>query len=315
MPLDPQAEEFLKKLASSHAPPMETLSVADARALAIPPRVPREPMGNIENRLLPGPAGGIPVRIYHPVGSSGADETKSPLPVVVFFHGGGWVIGSIGSYDAMCRRLCNESGCIFISVEYRLAPEHRFPAAVDDCFNATLWAAEHSGELGGDQQRIGVAGDSAGGNLAAVVSMLARDRGGPPIAHQLLIYPITDYMPDLDSYSRLGTGHFLTRATIAWFWELYLNDVSEADCPEVSPLRADNHTDLPPATVFVAEYDPLIDEGLAYADKLESANVPVERIVCPGQIHGFLRRLDTFDQARSSCTGLGQSLRRALRVG
>lgn len=309
MPLDPQAAEFLQKLNASQAPPMHTLSVPDARALAVPPRVPRELMGSIENRMIPGPAGELAVRIYHPADSSGA-----PLPMVLFFHGGGWVIGTIGSYDAMCRRLCNGSGCIFVSVEYRLAPEHRYPAAVDDCFAATQWAAEHAGDLGGDPQRIAVAGDSAGGNLAAVVSLLARDRGAPFIAHQLLIYPITDYMPDFESYSRLGAGYFLTRETIVWFWELYLNDVAEAERPNVSPLRADSFSGLPAATVLVSEYDPLIDEGLAYADRLEEAGVSVERIICEGQIHGFLRRLDTFDAAGATCERLGEVLRQALDV-
>jgi acetyl esterase/lipase len=311
MPLDPQAAAFLDKLASSHAPPMHTLSVADARALAMPPRVPREPMGKIESRTIPGPAGEFAVRIYHPHGSI---DGSGPLPIVLFFHGGGWVIGSIGSYDAMCRRLCNASGCIFISVDYRLAPEHKYPAAVQDCLAATVWAARHAGELGGDPQRIAVCGDSAGGNLAAVVALLARDQGAPPIAHQALIYPITDYMPEFDSGSRLGSGYFLTRETIAWFWKLYLNDESEGEHTDVSPLRAGDFTGLPPATVLVAEYDPLIDEGLAYADRLEAAGVPVVRIVSDGQIHGFLRRLDTFDAAASECVHLGRTLRDALKV-
>lgn len=312
MPLDPQAAEFLRKLNASRAPAMHELSVADARALAVPPRVPREPMGNIENRTIPGPAGQIAIRIYHP--AEGPKTAGALLPIVLFFHGGGWVIGSIGSYDAMCRRLCNTSGCIFISVDYRLAPEHKHPAAVEDCLAATAWAAGHAAELGGDRNRVAVSGDSAGGNLAAVVSLRARDGGGPPIAHQTLIYPITDYMPGFDSCSRLGSGYFLTRETIAWFWDLYLSDVSDATRQDVSPLRAGDFGGLPPATVLVAEYDPLIDEGLAYADRLERAGVAVERIVCEGQIHGFLRRLDTFDQAAVACETLGQVLRRSLGV-
>lgn len=312
MPLDPQAREFLGKLAASQAPPMHAYSPQDARALVVPLQMPKERMGGLDNRTIPGPGGEIPVRIYHPKTPDEDSTGGSPRPIVVFFHGGGWVVGSIASHDALCRRLCNQSGCIFVSVGYRLAPEHKFPAAVDDCYTATAWAAVNAEELGGDPDRIAVCGDSAGGNLAAVVALLARDRGGPAIAHQSLIYPITDHMPDFDSYRRNGDGYFLTNDSIHWFWEHYLNDPSEADQPAAAPLRADDLSGLPPATMLVAEFDPLIDEGLAYADRLEQAGVPVERITCDGQIHGFLRRLDTFESANEVAAQLARSLENAL---
>ncbi len=352
MPLHPQVREFLDKLERSHAPPMHALSVEDARALVVPLRGPKERMGNIENRTIPGPAGEIAIRIYHPVpGStpaaaesltcrveemrgrgdeedpssphllissslsrSGTDGHSRPLlPVVVFFHGGGWVVGSIASHDALCRRMCNASGCIVVSVDYRLAPEHRFPAAVDDSFAATDWVARHAAEIGGDPSRIAVCGDSAGGNLAAVVALLARDREGPQILYQVLIYPITDYLPDTDSYRRNGDDYFLTGTTIKWFWDHYLNNPAEGTLWTASPLRAQCLAGLPPALVLVAEFDPLLDEGLAYADRLEQSGVPVERVICEGQIHGFVRRLDTFDCAPAVVAQLARSLRAALR--
>ncbi|REJ87035.1 MAG: alpha/beta hydrolase [Planctomycetota bacterium] len=314
MPLDPQAQVFLDKFAASQAPPMHTLSPPDARALVVPLQMPKETMGRLDNRTIPGPAGEIPVRIYHPRSENEPAAEASPRPIVVYFHGGGWVVGSIASHDAICRRLCNLSGCIFISVGYRLAPEHKFPAAVDDCYTATAWATINAPELGGDPDRIAVCGDSAGGNLAAVVALLARDRGGPPLAHQSLIYPITDYMPEFDSYRRNGADYFLTTGSIQWFWDHYLNDPSQADDPAAAPIRAEDLSGLPPATILVAEFDPLYDEGLAYADRLEQAGVPVERIICNGQIHGFLRRLDTFDSAVEVAQQLAHSLQTALRA-
>lgn len=309
MPLDPQAREFVEKLERSRAPKMHELSPEDARALVVPLRMRCEEMRSIENRTIPGPAGEIPIRIYHPLEAAQA----SGLPVVMFFHGGGWVVGSIASHDGLCRRLSNRSGCIVVSVEYRLAPEHKFPAAVDDCFAATRWAAEHAGEFGGDPGRLAVAGDSAGGNLAAVVALLAREEGGPAIARQVLIYPITDYMPDYESYRRNGRHYFLTTETIAWFWEHYLESAEQGGDWRASPLRAANLSGLPPALIEVAEFDPLYDEGLAYADRLEAAGVPVERIISRGQIHGFLRRLDLFASAAEGVEQIAGDLRRSLR--
>jgi acetyl esterase len=312
MPLDPQAREFLEKLERSRAPAMHTLSPEDARALVVPLRMPREPVARLENRVINGAAGELRIRIYHPQDAAITSVAHQGRPVIVYFHGGGWVVGSIASHDGLCRRLCNQSSCIVISVDYRLAPEHKYPAAVDDCFAATQWVAEHAAELGGDSRRLAVAGDSAGGNLAAVVALLARDRGGPAIARQVLIYPITDYMPDSDSYRRKGRDYFLTTETIAWFWEQYLSDPDQGRDWRASPMWAADLRGLPPALVLVAEFDPLYDEGIAYADRLEAAGVPVSRIVCPGQIHGFIRRLDLFDSAARAAEQLSVDLRAAF---
>ncbi len=350
MPLDPQCQAFLDKLNRSQAPPMHTLPPEEARALVVPLRMPREPVGRMEDRKVPGPACDIPIRLYYPLPEvetrheqdealerqteqdpvtrpssphlliSSSDSTRPTLaptasrPIVVFFHGGGWVLGSIASHDALCRRLCNQSACIVVSVEYRLAPEHKYPAAVDDAFAATQWVAAHASELGADPGRLAVVGDSAGANLAAVVALRARQRCGPKLACQVLIYPITDYLPDFESCRTNGDGYFLTTETVAWFWQLYLNDPSEGRHIEASPLRAEDVAGLPPAVVLVAEFDPLRDEGLAYADRLESAGVPVERILCEGMIHGFVRRLDTFDRAGHVVEKLARSLRAALKV-
>jgi acetyl esterase len=319
MPLDPQAREFLDKLERSRAPKMHELSPQDARALVVPLRMPREAMRAISNRTIPGPAGEIPIRIYHPADSGNpnsgdATTERVALPVILYFHGGGWVVGSIASHDGLCRRLCNQSGCIVVSVDYRLAPERKYPAAVDDCFAATQWVFAHAAEFGGDPQRIVVAGDSAGGNLAAVVALIAREQGGPPIAAQLLIYPITDFMPEFDSYQRNGRDYFLTTETILWFWNHYLHAPEQGREWRASPIRASELTGLPPAIVLVAEFDPLYDEGLVYADRLAAAGVRVERIISPGQIHGFIRRLDLFASAADAVSQLSDRVRVFLGI-
>lgn len=314
MPLDPQAREFLDKLERSRAPKMHELSPEDARALVVPLRMPRETMGAVINRTIPGPAGEIPVRIYHPASSAirQPDETATDrmlLPVILYFHGGGWVVGSIASHDGLCRRLCNQTGGIVASVDYRLAPEQKYPAAVDDCVAATQWTYANASQFGGDPARIVVAGDSAGGNLAAVVALIAREQGGPPIAAQLLIYPITDFMPEFDSYQRNGRDYFLTSETILWFWNHYLHSPEQGQDWRASPLRAAELTGLPPAIILVAEFDPLYDEGLVYADRLEAAGVRVERIISSGQIHGFIRRLDLFNSANEAVSRLSHRVR------
>jgi acetyl esterase len=232
--------------------------------------------------------------------------------VLVYFHGGGWVIGNPDTHDNLCKALANRSSARVVSVDYRLAPEHRFPAAPEDCYAATCWVAERGAEIGVDGARLAVAGDSAGGNLATVVALMARDRGGPRLRHQVLIYPVTDCDFDTPSYRDNAEGYLLTRDAMRWFWDHYLPDPDLRTNPYAAPLRAEKLAGLPPATVLTAEYDPLRDEGEAYAARLREAGVPVEATRHHGQIHGFVQLLDVFDAARRAVDELGLALRRAL---
>ena len=248
MPVDPQIQALLNLRAA--LPPMHTLSVAEARvqmaARAIPGlRIPE--VASVVNRDMQGPFGSVPLRIYTPLG-------KGPFPLTVFYHGSGFVVCSLDTHDAMCRNLCAGTGSVVVSVDYRLAPEHKFPAAPDDCLAATRWAVDNAGLLQADTSRVVVAGDSAGGNLAAVVALRARDEGGPKIAAQLLIYPVTDYhTPGTPSYEENADGYGLTRAGMEWFWGHYLADASHGTHPHASPLRANNLAGLPPAYVVTEE--------------------------------------------------------------
>jgi acetyl esterase len=254
---------------------------------------------------LPSPAGTIPVRLYHPAG-------KAPLPVFVYFHGGGWVIGDIESSDGLCRALCNAVHCIVMSVDYRLAPEHPFPAAVDDSYQAVLWASENAATFGGDPSRIAVGGDSAGGNLAAVVAQIARDRGQPALRYQLLVYPVTDAACDTPSYNNNAEGYFLTKDAMHWFWTHYLGRNVDLSNPLASPLRAHNFGGLPPALVITAEFDPLRDEGEAYADRLKSAGVPVQLTRYEGMIHGFFTMAGILDSGKKAVEQATSALRTAF---
>ncbi len=210
---------------------------------------------------MPGPAGALGLRIYTPVEAGG----PGALPVLVFFHGGGWVVGNLDTHDGLCRRLANAAGCLVVSVDYRLAPEARFPAAVDDAYAATRWVAARASSFGGDGTRLAVGGDSAGGNLAAVVSLLAHERGAPPLRFQLLLYPVTDFAFDTPSYRENGEGYLLTRANMEWYAGHYLRDGADRRHPHAAPLRAADVGGSPPTMVITAQYDPLRDEGEAYA--------------------------------------------------
>ncbi len=311
MPLDPQVKPLLDFLATNPRNPA-TLTPAELRAgyrlLAAGRRGPE--VAHVEERRIPGPAGEIPVRAYRPAGSR-------PLPLLVYFHGGGWTVCSLDTHDATCRNLANAAGCAVLSVDYRLAPEAKFPAAPEDCYAATRWAAENAAALGADAGAIAVGGDSAGGNLATVVSRLARERGGPPLAHQLLIYPATDltFEKTYDSYVENADGYFLTLAMMHWFTDHYLAGPEDARSPLASPLLAGNDelAGLPPATVLTAEFDPLRDEGEAYAARLREAGVPVEVKRWDGMIHGFFSMTDTLDRAKEAVDWTGARLRAALR--
>ncbi len=302
MPIDPQIQAILDK--SAHLPATHTLSVADARAryeALVKVLPPAAPIAGVAERTIPGPGGPLKLRLYTPPG-------PGPYPVIVFFHGSGFVLCSLDTHDGICRNLCGGVGALVVSVDYRLAPEHRFPAAPDDCLAATRWVAAHAAEIGADPTHIAVAGDSAGANLAAVTALRTRDEGGPKLAGQLLIYPVTAHISaDMPSYAEHAEGYGLTRATMEWCWHHYA-DATAATNPHAAPLIAPDLSRLPPALVQVAEYDPLRDEGVRYAERLLEAHVPVELSRWDGMNHGFLFWVNHVDAAteamREACAWL-----------
>jgi acetyl esterase len=285
MTLRPEIQAQLARMVAAGTPPLQEQSVAQARRLHVEGAAelagsPVE-VAAIDDRTIPGPAGDLTVRVSTPHG-------EPPFPIVVWFHGGGWVVGTLDTYDTVCRALAAAVPAVVVAVDYRLAPEHRYPAAVEDAYAATLWASRNAAELGGAQQRLAVAGDSAGGNLAAVVALGARDRGGPAIGFQLLVYPITDVGMDTASYREHADGYHLTAAGMRWYWDHYLGGADGA-APDASPLRAAFLGALPPALVITAEHDVLRDEGEAYAARLRDAGVPAAVSRYPGMVHGFFR--------------------------
>jgi len=287
MPVDPQIKMLLDLRAA--LPPLHTLTVPRAReqfaARNIPGlRVPE--VAKVTNRDVQGPDGSLALRIYTPLCAN--DTAEGGRPLMLFFHGSGFVVCSLDTHDGMCRNLCAGTGCLVVSVDYRLAPEHKFPAGSDDCLAATRWAVANAAGLGADPGRVFVAGDSAGGNLAAVTALRIRDQGGPALLGQLLIYPVTDYHdPGTPSMAENAEGYGLTRKAMEWFWGHYLADPSDAADPYASPLRADDLSGLPPALVVTAEYDPLRDEGEYYADRLRQAGVRTRMQRWDGMNHGF----------------------------
>jgi acetyl esterase len=289
-------------------PPLGSLTVAEHRAAGasrrVPPRRP-EAVHHVEDRMIPGPVGEIPVRVYRPSDEAG-------LPLLVYFHAGGWTIGDLESPDLSLRKIANRTPCVAISVDYRLAPEHRFPAAVDDAWAATRWAHEHATELGGDPTRLAVAGESAGGNLATVVALLARDAGGPPIRHQTMLYPVTDYSFDTPSYGVNAEGYLLTRDAMHWFWDQYLGAEGDGTDWRASPLRAPSLEGLPPAHVITAEFDPLCDEGEAYAARLRDSGVEVRCTRYEGQMHSFMPMQELIEDGERAVDEVAEVLRAAF---
>ena len=284
MTLDPDAQTLLDMAREAGRPAFETVGAAQARALYQAGRrvLAPEPMPTaaISDLTMTGPGGVIPLRVYRP-------RLDGVLPGLVFFHGGGWVVGDMDTHDTMCRHLARRGDCSVVSVDYRLAPEHRFPAAVEDCFAATEWVAENAPRLDIDPTRLAVGGDSAGGNLAAVVALLARDNGAPALTHQVLIYPATDAAMAHPSIERFGEGYVLTRATMRWFYEQYLRGPDDVADWRASPLRAADLAGVAPAFVVTAGYDPLCDEGEEYARRLAEHGVTVRHRRFAGQVHGF----------------------------
>jgi acetyl esterase len=309
MALDPQVAAMRAARAEAGAAPLYTLTLAQARAADLADiraaAGDPEPVGAVAERTIPGPGGDLVIRIYRP-------DRPGPLPALLYFFGGGWVLGTIDTSDAICRSLTNTAGCATISVGYRLAPEHKFPAAVDDCFAAVRWVASHAAELGLDPARIAVGGDSAGGNLAAAVTLLARDHGGPALVHQLLVYPNTDYRADTASRRENTDPLLFNQTSVGWYWGHYLAADADGEHPLASPLRATDHSGLPPATVLTAEYDPLRDEGEQYAAALMAAGVPVELTRYAGMVHGFFAMAGVLDTSTRALAHAAARLRAAF---
>ncbi len=308
MPLDPQAQALLDQVKALGGPPLNDLSPPEARAVAKvlgtlsgPPLA----VAKVENRTIPGPAGALPVRIYTPAGSG-------PFPVLVFFHGGGWVIGDLETQDGACRALANGADCVVVSVDYRLAPENKFPAAPEDTYAATKWVAANAASINADPARVAVGGDSAGGNLTAVTAQMARERGGPRLVFQLLVYPVTDGACDTASYRDNADGYLLTKDMMLWFWNHYVRNAADRLTPMASPLRAQSLHGLPAALVQTAEFDPLRDEGEAYAARLEEAGVPVRLTRYNGMIHGFFGMASVMDRATTAIAEAAAALRAAF---
>ncbi|MGV9269016.1 aminotransferase class I/II-fold pyridoxal phosphate-dependent enzyme [Kitasatospora sp. NPDC003701] len=309
MPLDPQVQALRAAREAGGHRQLYSYTVEEARAedlaaIRATGGSP-EPVAAVDDLTVPGPGGELPIRLYRP-------EADGPLPVLVYFFGGGWTLGTIDTSDAICRNLTNAAGCAVVAVGYRLAPEHKFPAAVEDCHAAVRWIARYGAALGLDPARLAVGGDSAGGNLAAAVTLLARDQAGPAIAAQLLVYPNTDHLADTPSRRENHDPYFFNTRSVQWYWDNYLADAAAGGDPLASPLRAADHGGLPPALVITAEYDPIRDEGEAYAHRLAGAGVPVELTRYPGMVHGFFAMGGVLDAGRAALAQAAGFLRDRL---
>jgi acetyl esterase len=313
MSLDSQARAFLDQLATLGGPKLWEMAPQAARELyrgmsqlTDPQDV---PIGKVENLTAKGPAGEIPIRTYTPVAAGG-----TAVPALIYYHGGGFVIGDLETHDALCRMLANEAGCKVISVDYRLAPEHPFPAAVEDAYGAARWVEENASDLGIDPNRIAVAGDSAGGNLAAVVCQLAREKDKPSIAFQLLIYPATEVNAQTESMRANAEGYFLEKGSLDWFMGHYIPRDADPKDPRLSPLLAEDLSGLPPAYIVTAGFDPLRDEGKAYAERLKAAGVEAEYVEYKGMIHGFFNMAGVLEVAKQAITDAGAAVKKALEA-
>jgi acetyl esterase len=310
MPLDPQAEYVLWLIRKSDKLEYWEMSASEARdwhdrkagVLDIKP----EPVFLVDDKRIPGPGVEIPLRVYTPRKPSG------PFPVLVWLHGGGHVVGSVAGYDAICRSLALQADCIVVSVHYRLAPEHRFPAGVEDSFAALTWVGHHASELGADPGRIAIGGDSAGGNLAAVCAILARDAGFPRLVFQLLVYPRTAPDEESPSHHEFAEGYVLTRKTIFWFHDHYRSSEEDRKDFRYAPLICDDLSSLPPALIIVGEYDPLRDEGIAYAERLKREGNTVELANYSGMVHAFFSMGAAIDAGRRAHAHAANALKQAF---
>ena len=312
MPLDPDAQRVLDLIRESGRPPYETLQPAEARELyrrgrtVLQPDPP--PVAEVRDLEAPAPHGALKLRLYRGAGTA----PGRALPTLVFYHGGGWVIGDLDTHDGVCRHLANAAGCAVVAVDYRLAPEHKFPAAVEDCVWATEWIAKQGAALGLDPTRLAVGGDSAGGNLAATVCLAARERGAPSVMFQVLIYPAVDMAMTHESHRQHTAGLPLTHATAAWFRDLYLRTVADQADWRASPLRAGDLRGLPAAYLLTAGFDPLCTEGEVFAQQLKAAGVPVTLRQWPAQIHGFITMGRIIAASSRALDDVGQALAAAF---
>lgn len=310
--LHPEARAFLDSVDQLPQPPRYALTVESARSALKDLFAGTDSytdLGEVSEFTVPGPADAIPVRLYTP-------PANPPHPTLVFFHGGGWVVGDLDTHDNVCRALCSGAECAVLAVDYRLAPEHPFPAAVEDAYAALEWVAEYGDRTTLDTNRLAVGGDSAGGNLAAATALMARDFDGPPIVHQLLVYPAVASMThqEFPSYEENQRGYLLERPGMEWYWERYVQSRVHEGNPYLAPLLASDFEDLPSATVLTAGFDPLRDEGQAYADGLEDSGVPVERHHHDGQIHGFVSLTEFMSAADDALEDLAADLRAAFEA-
>ncbi|RNF38120.1 alpha/beta hydrolase [Planococcus salinus] len=307
MPVNPKIQYFLEQMNAMPAMPMEQLTPEAMRSTENSQLVAqqKEPVEKVEDRTIPLAGRDIPIRIYTPAG-------QTPFPALVFYHGGGWVVGSIESHDAICRELANLASCMVVSVEYRLAPEHKFPAAVEDAYEALEWVVSQADELGIDTDRIAVGGDSAGGNLATVACLIAKERSGPRVVHQLLLYPSAGPAADYPSMTENAEGYLLTRDMMGWFQRHYLNSPEDRHHPYLSPILSDELEGMPSATILTAQYDPLRDVGTAYAEKLQSHGVEVFHKNYDDLIHGFANFSSFVPEARDAVAEGASELKKAF---
>ncbi len=308
--LDPIVTQFLKEIEAQNAPPLETLPLAEARqgckGNILPNGRELESLAKVEDRIIKRDGGSFSVRLYIP-------EGEGPFPVLIYYHGGGWVLCGVDTHESATCSLANVTQCIVAAVEYRLAPEHKFPIPAEDAYSALQWVYENAADFEGDPKRIAVGGDSAGGNLSTVMCLMTRDRKGPAICHQLLIYPVTDLSSfDRRSYSEYAKGFFLTRAMMVWFRDCYLWDEADRKNIYASPLLAEDLSGLPPAHFVMAEFDPLFDEGEAYAERLIEAGVSVKFSQYNGLIHGFINRGSVIPHAKQAIKEAAAELRKAF---
>ena len=306
MPLDPQIRQVMEDTAALGLPAPYTVSPEEARANAKKrPRSPGPEVAKVEDRSIPGPDSDVPVRVYTP-------EGNGPFPILAWYHGGGWVVGDLESADATARDLCVGGECVVVSVDYRLAPDAKFPGPANDCWAATTWAVENAVSINGDASRLAVGGDSAGGNIAAAMCLMAADQGGPEIVFQLLIYPVTDVDFTTVSYDDNAEGYGLTKVTMEWYWDHYLESMADASNPYAAPLQAKSLAGQPPALVITAEYDPLRDEGEAYAKRLSEAGVATTATRYDGVIHGFFNMNAVVDKSQQAVDEASAALRNAF---